>query len=219
MPWVYLHRNMSGKYTVIDLEADASQLDEIEPFLNQADDNYSDGVYIWTDKLRLIDLIYTTLDCDDFYFPNGDFRQSIFELHSLISDGRLHGDSSPYLASPTSRPVSETEGYGQLGIVGQTFSNIPKIASTTYIHRPQLEDNVYSALMNDRHAIITLKGRGGIGKTSAALAVIRKVSETNRFNIILWFSARDIDLLTTGAKTVQPRVMSEKDIADLYCTL
>ena len=31
MPWVYLHRNMSGKYTVIDLEADASQLDRIKP--------------------------------------------------------------------------------------------------------------------------------------------------------------------------------------------
>lgn len=73
--------------------------------------------------------------------------------------------------------------------------------------------------MNDRHAIITLKGRGGIGKTSAALAVIRKITETDRFNVILWFSARDIDLLTTGAKTVQPRVMSEKDIADLYCAL
>ena len=90
---------------------------------------------------------------------------------------------------------------------------------STYVSRQQLESDVLDAVSNDSHAVVTLKGRGGIGKTSLTLEVLRRISVSTRFDLIIWFSARDIDLLTTGAKPVQQKVMSEKDIADFYCHL
>lgn len=48
---------------------------------------------------------------------------------------------------------------------------------------------------------------------------MREIAETTRFNNIVWFSARDIDLMMSGAKSVQPRVLTDKDIAEQYCAL
>ena len=67
--------------------------------------------------------------------------------------------------------------------------------------------------------MITLAGRGGIGKTSLALAAIHGLSNSDRFGAILWFSARDIDLLQEGPKVVRPHVLSEADIADEFVRL
>jgi hypothetical protein len=39
-------------------------------------------------------------------------------------------------------------------------------------------------------------------------------SETNPFYAVIWFSARDIDLLQEGAKTVRPTGIARKDFAD-----
>ena len=106
-----------------------------------------------------------------------------------------------------------------LKILGQVFTNVPRLPSTTYVKRPRLETDVFEAFTDDRHPIVTLKGRGGIGKTSLTLAVITRISETDRFAVIIWFSARDIDLLTSGAKSVKPRVLNEADLGELYCKL
>lgn len=57
-------------------------------------------------------------------------------------------------------------------------------------------------------------GRGGIGKTSLALATLHKLCQTTRFDAILWFSARDVDLLEEGPKVVRTQILSESDIAD-----
>ncbi len=73
--------------------------------------------------------------------------------------------------------------------------------------------------MNDRHPIVTLVGRGGIGKTSLALTILHEIAATDRYDIILWFSARDIDLSMTGPKIVQPQVLTERDIAEAFRTL
>ena len=73
--------------------------------------------------------------------------------------------------------------------------------------------SVYGRPSPDRH----LEGAGGIGKTSLTLAVVSKIGEIDRFSVIVWFSARDIDLLTSGAKSVKPRILNEADIGELYC--
>lgn len=219
LPWIFIRRNMSGNYTVRTLATSSSDADSIKRFLSTSEDNFSDGIYLWTDYLRPVELIETDLDCADFFLANGDFRNDSYELHSLITDDRRRGDGTPYLAVPTGRPTSETEGRGELEIVGSAFSNLPRMASSPYVTRPRLEREVRDAIMNDRHAVITLKGRGGIGKTSLTLEVLRIVTTTDRYALILWFSARDIDLLVTGIKTVQPKVVTERDIADYYCNL
>ena len=61
--------------------------------------------------------------------------------------------------------------------------------------------------------MVTLQGRGGIGKTSLALRVIDEACSEEMFDLILWFSARDIDLHDTGAVLVQPDVVTLDDLA------
>jgi hypothetical protein len=53
-------------------------------------------------------------------------------------------------------------------------------------------------------------------KTSSALNVLHEIAKTDRYDIVLWFSARDIDLLISGPKVVQPQVLSERDIAEEF---
>ncbi len=55
--------------------------------------------------------------------------------------------------------------------------------------------------------------RGGIGKTSLALTVLHRLAQEERFIGIVWFSARDIDLLQEGPKVVRPDVLTTADIA------
>src|SRR5262249_25048208 len=131
-----------------------------------------------------------------------------------VSGTRSDIDGSAYLAPVSSLPRSHTEGDSTLRVVGRCFANLPPIAKD-YIKRDELESDLLSVLSNDRNPIVTLVGRGGIGKTSLALKVLHELAESkkDRFLGIIWLSARDIDLLPTGAKLVKPLVLSVKDIA------
>lgn len=88
-----------------------------------------------------------------------------------------------------------------------------------YVPRPQLEKELYQALNDDRHPVITLVGRGGIGKTSLAISVVNRIALEGTFELIVWLSARDIDLLPEGPKVVTPRVLTQADIADQFVSL
>ncbi len=89
----------------------------------------------------------------------------------------------------------------------------------TYVTRNQLEQELRDLLVDERHPVISLVGRGGIGKTSLALKVLRDLCEEGKFKIVFWFSARDIDLLPEGPKEVKPQVVTFKEIADGYRAL
>jgi hypothetical protein len=177
--------------------------------------SYPNGAYISFDGPHRVELVHTDLDLTDFYLPNGAFNGKRYELHSLISDSRIEGDAAPYLAVAGERPPSETHGGVELDVIGKVFTNMPA-APIGYVARPNLENEVEQVLINDRHPIVTLVGRGGIGKTSLALNVLHEIAKTDRYDIILWFSARDIDLLISGPKVVQPQVLSERDIAEEF---
>jgi hypothetical protein len=218
MPWAYLHRNLSGKYNVVNVGGDQAVFDKLKSAAAANGENYPDGLYFWAGGYRRVELMYSDMDVSDFFLPNGGFRNGTYELHSLISDSRLKGDASSYIAPASPRPPSETEGKGELDVEGRIFTNLPT-ATKGYVHRPQLEADVRAALMNDRHPIITLVGRGGIGKTSVALSVLHGITESDRYDVIVWFSARDIDLLMSGAKQVQPRVLTDREIAEEYRVL
>lgn len=218
LPWAYLHRNLSGRYRVQELGGDQATFAKLKTAAAATGDNYPDGIYISVGHYRRVELIQTDLDVSDFFVPNGAFRNETYELHSLISDSRLKGDAAPYLMPASERPPSETEGKNELDVVGRAFSNLPP-KTPGYVRRPELEGEVRAALMNDRHPIVTLVGRGGIGKTSLALTLLREIADTDRYDIIIWFSARDIDLIASGAKPVQPQVLTDKEIAEQYLAL
>lgn len=218
LPWSYLHRNLSGKYKVVQLAGDPAPFEKLKSAVSTTGENYADGVYVWVGEYKQAELIYTDLDVSDFYLPNGAFRNGAYELHSLITDSRLRGDAAPYMIAVGERPPSETEGKGELEVLGNVFTNLPSTTSG-YVQRPRLEAEVREALTNDRHPTVTLVGRGGIGKTSIALSILHEIAQTNRYDVIIWFSARDIDLMMSGAKQVQPHLLTNREIAKEYRVL
>lgn len=211
--WVFLKRNLSLKYNVIPLGSSAKAFEQLKSDKSKSL-SLADGVYVDFGQHVPVELMESTPDLGEFFYPNGHFRSKKMEWLSYISGIRKDVDGSAYLAPTSELPPSHTEGDRTLRVVGRCFANLPPLPKE-YIGRPELESELEGVLSNDRHPIVTLVGRGGIGKTSLALRVLHRLaaSEKDRFLGILWLSARDIDLLPTGAKLVKPSVLSIKDIA------
>ena len=214
-PWAYLHRNLSGKYRVTILGGDP------EPFLHlksTTTESFADGAYVFADGMHRVDLLHTNVDALDFYLPNGFFNDRKFELLSYITDDRRTADSGPYLTPIGVLPASETQGLGRLEPLGNVFTNLPELPKG-YVARPQLQHDLMVVLESDRHQIVTLVGRGGVGKTSLALSVLHEMAQHGHYTAILWFSSRDIDLLPSGPKLVAASVLSEQDVAREFARL
>jgi DNA polymerase III delta prime subunit len=216
--WAYLYQNLSGKYRIIRLSDRADSFEYLKSNKAMGTPSLVDGVYIFLDSPILVELIYSNQDIGDFYVPNGGFSDKKFELLSYISSNKLDGESVSYLQTPSTLPGSETKSLGSLELIDNVFTNMPTNLSQ-YINRNELENELYNVLTNERHPIITLIGRGGIGKTSLALTVLRKLCCDNQFDVIAWFSARDVDLLAQGARNVKPDVVNKDDISRTFVEL
>jgi hypothetical protein len=209
-PWAYLKRNLNGKYRVIPISGDMEPLEHLK---REQDHVLEEGIYIFFDEPQRVQLVRSDVDLSDFFVANGNFSDRSFEALSYVTDRSESMDASPFLAPASALPRSETSGYPNLDVVGEAFTNVPPCLPG-YVHRPALEAELRNLLMDDRHPLITLVGRGGIGKTSLALEVIHQVCAEQGFDAILWFSARDIDLMQEGPKRVAPDVLTQQDIAD-----
>ena len=181
-PWVYLHRNISGKYRVTVINNESQEFDYLKRESNHALEN---GVYICFDAPKRVDLIFSDSDLSDFFLPNGGFNNKSYDLISYATGDKKSGDSSQFRVQPDVQ-VSETQGYGELVSKGNCFSNAPDPAAD-YVERPELESQLFDLLMDDRHPIVTLQGAGGVGKTSSTLRVLEKLCEENRYEMIVWF--------------------------------
>ena len=212
--WCYLHRNLSGKYRVSPITKGT----EFNYLKLSNDIQLEDGVYVFFDAPKCVRLIQSDSELQDFYFPNGSLKNHTYELISYASSDRINGDATPYLTPPGTLPTSETEGHGELLPQGKCFSNVPK-KSHTYVERTELETELKSLLLDDRRQIVTLVGRGGIGKTSLAIQVIHKLFNEERYEAIVWFSARDVDLSLQGPKPVRTGVFTSEDLSEFYSAL
>ncbi len=215
--WAYLSQNLSGKYKVNSISSNSSSFNHLKSN-DGKNKNYDEGVYIYYNRPILIELIKSDSDITDFYFPNGGFNSKKHEVLSYVTGNKELIANSKYLLPPGDLPISETEGRKTLEVIGNCFTNLPNV-DTIYIERDELEEELSEILMNQRHPMVTLLGRGGIGKTSLALKVLTRLCQTDRFQTILWFSARDIDLLENGAKSVQPQILDIDDIAKEFVKL
>lgn len=218
LPWAYLYRNLSGKYRVTTW----NELDEKFAELKRSTAySFTNGVYVNFDEPRIVKLVESDPEGSDYWFANGGFNNTHYEMLSYLSDDRLFPPSSPYMLPVEQLPPSETEGLGYLNSKGKTFTNLPEPPSK-YVARPELEEELYSQLTElDRHFLVTLTGRGGIGKTSTALHVLSTLmeSDTCPYEVVVWFSARDVDLMQSGPKAVQPQGVSASDFAVEYAGL
>lgn len=215
-PWLYLHRNLSGKFRVMTLSGNCKAFDYLK---SEQEHGFGDGVYrAFGPSLVPIPFLYTDVDLSDFYVANGGFSPTDFEALSYVSDDVKKVSSGPYLISPAALPRSGTSAGPELDLLGMTFANLPTRVAD-YVRRNDLEEQLRDLLLDNRREIITLVGRGGAGKTSLALEVLYGIAETQRYSAIVWFSARDIDLLPRGPRKVEADVLTEKEIADQFVTL
>ena len=120
LPWVYLHRNLSGKYRVSSLLGDTSVFDYLK---RERTVQLPNGVFLYLDRPVHVPLIFSDPDVLDISLPNGNFRNGTFEILSYVTNEISRQDCSAWSASPASLPESETEGHAELEILGKTFSN------------------------------------------------------------------------------------------------
>ena len=212
LPWAYLYRNLSGKYRVSPLCGDQTSFNYLK---RQSDINLPNGTYVYLSRPMHVRLVYSDPDVRDIFLPNGNHRSGSFEGLSYVTNEVERQDSSMWSDPPAALPPSETEGARVLEPFGNTFTNVPPKLSG-HVARRDLEDALKGELLKaDRRPIVTLTGPGGIGKTTIAIAAIRSIAaqQTLPYQVILWISARDIDLLESGPKPVTPRVVTQHDIA------
>lgn len=208
----FLSQNLSGKYRVVPISDDAQNFTYLKSERTHA---YEDGVYIWLDEPVRLHLVETDVDLLDFFVPNGNYRNKSFEVLSYVT-GKSHRDSSElFEVAPVRLLSSETQGRSEMILLENVFTNLPP-PPEQYINRSALEGELRARMLDDYTRIITLSGRGGIGKTSLALRVLHDIVSDKRFDVIAWFSARDIDLVASGPKQVRPQAISEDDIATQY---
>ena len=214
-PWAHLYRNLNGKFRVSAITDDATDFG----FLKQAQDqHFPNGIYLFMGAPRRVLLMHSDAELRDFFFANGGVTARKFEMLSYYSDDKVDGDATAFLVPPGVLPPSETEGRGELLPQGKCFTNAPDLVAD-YVRRPKLEGDLLKLLREDKRSIVTLVGRGGIGKTSLALKVIPELYDGQHYEGIVWLSARDVDLQFTGPKPVRPLVLSPDDMGKFYAGL
>ena len=218
IPWAYIHQNLSGKYRVTYWSKHSENLEVLK---SRVDQRLQNGIYLDSGTLHRVELITSDIDATDIWLANGKFNDSNYEMISYWSGDLKKESSAPYLVPADSLPSSETEGLGKLDVTYNTFNNLPP-APSRYIGRQDLEQQLRKQLSTvDRNPVVTLTGYGGIGKTYLALTVISQMMNEGSFpyDIVVWFSARDVDLLPSGPKLVRPVGLSVEDFAREYVRL
>lgn len=227
--WAYLKQTLSGKYEVVPLSDDRKPFDELATARGR-EYRLQDGIYIHVGAPRRVELLVTDLpeqnmkiDDADFFFANGKLKRDRYDVLSYVTGAKWTADGSEYTVPAGKLAPSQTEGRGALESIpaglGTSLPSMPK----GYVHRSQLERELQDLLLEaHRHRIITLVGRGGIGKTSLALSVLHDLLSTGdseRFGLCVWFSARDIDLFEDKPVQVRRQVLDEKQCARYFAAL
>lgn len=212
--WALLHRNLTGKYRVSPLLGSCGSFEYLK---SSREEHFANGIWIDIGQMIHMPLLYSNTGLTDILVPNGNYKSNEFEVLSYITNEVTRKDGNEWSVPPGRLPASHTEGSTQLDQFGNTFSNLPQIPSGC-VPRKTLESLLSEELLKtDRHPIITLTGPGGIGKTTLALAVLEKISKLTPcpYDLILWLSARDVDLLESGPKPVTPRVVTKNAISEI----
>ena len=105
LPWVYLHRKLSGKYRVSPLLNDSSSFD----YLKKAhDEQRQDGVYFSLNSQGevarpvRVPLIFSDPDLTDIALPNGNYKSNrkTFETLSYVTNEVVQRDGAGWLDPP-----------------------------------------------------------------------------------------------------------------------
>lgn len=204
-----------GDSTIVPIAGDISEVDQAVIAAAHAARRFPAGAFVVLETdLRATPLVEVDAGLTDYFYANGDARvaSSDAEMLSYISGRRIRKSIVDWTNPPDRVVRSETAGLRALVPRGEAFTNAP-MKSVRYIERSGLQGQLFEALSDPRRFIITMQGRGGVGKTSLALRAIEEATSSGWFDIVLWFSARDLDLGETGPAFVDPDVLTLDDLA------
>ena len=141
------------------------------------------GIYLRThDKGHLLScgpLLQANWECSAFAVPNGGYTSAGAAEFIDYGSGTLSRVNLPqFLKPPAPLPPSETEGRDAIDIYSNVFANLPS-QPIRYVDRPKLEAELLRRIRDRNHTIVTLHGRGGIGKTSLALHICNLLAGEN----------------------------------------
>lgn len=219
-PWMYLYHR-AGIRKGIQLRGDSPHA---LPDAQTANVTISEpGVHFWPEggdrPYSCSRLLLADPECREFLLPNGAYSAASSRAEFIdYASGRTRKIEVPHLQrEPAPLPPSETHGLEALDVQSNVFGNLPP-SPRGYVQRIELQTELERRLKDKNHPIITLHGRGGIGKTSLALWMAHKLAAeaTPAFEAIIWFSARDVDLRHSGPKPVRPAVITLEDVARDY---
>lgn len=183
-----------------------------------------DLVLIGKDKaMRIPPLIEVNPSTHDTFFSNGSWNStsSRSQFINYFNGDTLHLHRPSLGIAPAKDIASHTAALQELVASDNLLHNLPNLI-TTYIRRSTLEDRL-TALLSDRmHRVISIRGPGGAGKTTLALKIAHDFSQSirkSKFDAIIWFSSRDVDLLTTGPRPVHQDVTDLTSIVHAFAGL
>ena len=200
---------------IIDVIGQSTQNDKnqiADDLLRSTSDS---GIYVWSESgAREVILIRSNPDLSDFYYANGNFNETKenSEFLSYFSNKKIKFDCKRWTIAPKSLSQSTTSGADQFRYEGSTYTNYPYNVLHGYIGRPQLESELIESLKEPYRRIVTLRGMGGIGKTTLALEIAKQSCVNKWFDFIIWMSARDIDIHESRTQRVQPDVQSFEEV-------
>ena len=99
-----------------------------------------------------------------------------------------------------------------------TLHNLPEpdYDETTFIGRQKESDKLLGMLLSRRHAVVTLTGEGGIGKTALAVDIAYRIldSPENPYEAILWVSLKTEQLTAQGVQELTNAVTEVNSTID-----
>lgn len=165
------------------------------------------------------ELFVPVVEEERFFFANGAYKspESTVEFVEYLAGAVIRRPIDPAVLTVRDLPRSRTAGLATLVHSSQLPHNLPR-STDVFVARPKLEERLRGAVLQPQYPVITLHGVGGSGKTTLALHLAHEVanSETERFEIVVWLSARDIDLLPDGIVETQPEVSTLDEMAELF---
>jgi len=179
------------------------------------------GIHVWPPNgqipISTSDLLSSNRECSDFFVPNGGYSDQQAWYINYATGNTSQIEQQMFATPPAPLPPSETQGMLAFDVQNNIFGNLPP-EPVGYVTRKLLEDELERRLRDRNHPIITLHGRGGIGKTSLALKLAHILASEAEplFEYLVWFSARDIDLRPRGPAGVRPTVTSLLGVAKFY---
>jgi len=159
---------------------------------------------------------------DRCLFANGAWRPKDSSCEGIDYRGGTPGRIAlpAFSSPPVPRPKSETTAQKSLIDAGGVSHDLPALMHG-YVRRPELEEALSRKLSDRMHRVITLHGMGGVGKTTLALRVCHELIRSGdcHFDLILWFSARDVDLLVEGPRARKRDVHGIEHVAESFCRM